>query len=49
MIVACVGAVVIHLPQFRLPRAGTSAMHHPLMVAPISLVLMVQRRGSLLG
>lgn len=49
MIVACVGAMVVHLPQFRLPWARPSAVDHPLVVAPVSLVLMVHRGVSLLG
>lgn len=49
LIIACVGAVVVHLPQFRLPCARPSTMDHSLMITPISLVLMVQRGITLLG
>lgn len=49
MIVARVWAMVVHLAQFRLPWAGSSAVDHPLVVTPVSLVLVVQRGISLLG
>lgn len=49
MIVACVGAVVIHLPQLWLSWARPGAVDHPLVVAPVSLVLVVQRGIRLLG
>lgn len=41
LIVACIGAVVIHLTQFRLSWAGPCTMDHSLVVPPVSLVLMV--------
>lgn len=51
LVVASIGAMVIHLTHFRLPRARS---HHALVVRPASLVVMVHRgvglaRGSLLG
>lgn len=49
LIVACVGAMVIHLPQFRLPWARPRTMDHSLVITPISLVLMAQRGITLLG
>lgn len=49
LVVACVGAVVIHLAQFRLRRPWSSTMKHPLVIPPVSLVLMVQGGISLLG
>lgn len=49
LIIACVRAVVIHLAQFRLPWAIPSTMDHPLVVTPVSLVLMVKRGINLLS
>lgn len=49
LIIACIGAMVIHLPQFRLRWARSSTMEHPLVVTPVPLVLMVKGGISLLG
>lgn len=49
LLVARVGAMVVHLPQFGLRRARSGAVEHPLVVTPVPLVLMVQGGVSLLG
>lgn len=49
LIIACIRAMVVHLPQFRLCWGRPTAMHHPLVVSPASLVFMVQSGICLLG
>lgn len=49
LIITSIGAVLIHLTQFRLGWARSTAMEHSLVVNSVPLMLMVERGIGLLG